>query len=108
MQEFEIKKQLQLPRDIETRWILRIDQQKKCKKCGASLREKGGRQKIRKGRSTKSNICLAEEHEWGDPVGEVEMREFPYVYRDFRAFAAAKILWEWENDYWLKQIGYLK
>lgn len=108
LQEFEIKKILGLPKNIETRWILRIDQKRFCASCNCSLREKGGRKKIRNGRSNVNGICPEDEHDWSEPVGEVEIREFPYFYKDFRAFAAAKILWEWENDYWLKQIGYLK
>jgi len=107
LREFEIKKRLGLAHEIETRWILRIDQQRSCRKCGASLREKGGRKKIRFGRVGKSAVCPEDEHEWGEMKGEVAIREFPYYYKDFRAFVAAKILWEWENDYWLKQAGYL-
>ncbi|MDP3764855.1 MAG: hypothetical protein Q8Q95_04575 [bacterium] len=107
LQEFEIKKVIGLPQNIETRWILRIDQKRICDKCGASLREKGGRRKIRPGKNNKI-LCLEESHEWRDTTGEVELREFPYLYKDFRAFVAAKILWEWENDYWLKKVGYLK
>lgn len=107
LQEFEIKRTIGLPRDIETRWILRIDQKRTCNKCGASLREKGGRSKIRQAKNG-AMLCPEENHEWADIAGEVEIREFPYFYKDFRAFVAAKILWEWENDYWLKRIGYLK
>lgn len=107
LQEFEIKRLIGLPRNIETRWILRIDQKKTCNKCGASLREKGGRSKIRQAKNSKP-MCLEESHEWAETAGEVELREFPYLYKDFRAFVAAKILWEWENDYWLKKVGYLK
>ena len=33
--------------NLQTRWILRIDQTKICLKCGAVLRSKGGRDKIR-------------------------------------------------------------
>ncbi len=95
--------------NLQTRWILRIDQTKKCFKCGASLREKGGRQKIRyawkNGReSAASRNC---EHEWSETQGEIELKEFPYWQEDFKAFLGAKRLWEWENEYWLKQAGYL-
>ncbi len=119
LQEIEMKKTLGLSRDIETRWILRVDQQKICKNCGAMLREKGGRKKIRPARNGQSLVtnnqlpvisdqpCPDDGHEWGEMRGEAEIREFPYVYRDIKAFIAAKTLWEWENDYWLKQIGYL-
>lgn len=108
LQEFEVKKILSLPQDIQTRWILRIDQQKACRRCSATLREKGGRAKIRNGRSNGSVPCSADLHEWGELRGEVEIREFPYFYNDMKAFVAAKILWEWENGYWLRQVGYSK
>lgn len=106
LQEFQVKKTLLLPRDIETRWILRVNQQRMCGKCRATLREKGGRKKVRNGKGNGS--CPQEEHQWGEMQGEVELKEFPYLYRDIKAFVAAKTLWEWENDYWLRQIGYLK
>ena len=107
LQEFDTKRSLAIPRDIETRWILRINQHRICAKCGAVLREKGGRSKIKNGRGGLF-VCENEKHEWGGLEGETELREFPYLYKDTRAFMAAKILWEWENDYWLRQIGYLK
>jgi hypothetical protein len=103
LQEKPIKDTLLLPRDIETRWILRIDQHKVCKDCGSKLREKGGRTKLRpNGKKT----CSEDEHQWGETVGDVALREFPYYFQDIKAFLAAKTLWEWENNYWLRQIGY--
>ena len=107
LQEASIKKALALPRDIETRWILRIDQCRTCTQCGAKLREKGGRAKIKSNRIV-ANQCPEGEHVWGSVKGEIEMKEFPYFYRDIKAFLAAKTLWEWEHDYWLKQVGYLR
>ncbi|QQG45050.1 MAG: hypothetical protein HYW89_03545 [Candidatus Sungiibacteriota bacterium] len=106
LQEFEVKRNFMLPRDIETRWILRINQHRICNRCGATLREKGGRSKVRNGKN-RSGSCPDENHEWGSMVGDVELREFPYFYKDIKAFMAAKILWEWENDYWLRQIKYI-
>jgi len=96
-------------KNLQTRWILRIDQTKTCLKCGATLREKGGRQKIKLpwtngGYSAKAKNC---EHEWSEVKGEIELKEFPYWQEDFKAFLGAKRLWEWENDYWLRQAGYL-
>lgn len=96
-------------RNLQTRWILRVDQNRKCLKCGATLREKGGREKIKLpwlngATSEKSKNC---EHEWSETKGEIELREFPYWQEDFKAFLGAKKLWEWENEYWLKQAGYL-
>lgn len=106
LQEFQVKKALALTRDIETRWILRVDQRKSCRKCGATLREKGGRIKVRKNKNG-NGVCLGGAHSWGETAGEIELREFPYLYKDIKAFVAAKILWEWENDYWLKQVKYI-
>jgi len=96
-------------KNLQTRWILRIDQTKTCLKCGATLREKGGRQKIKLpwingAYSAKAKNC---EHEWSEVKGEIELKEFPYWQEDFKAFLGAKRLWEWENDYWLRQAGYL-
>lgn len=108
LQELEMRQGLALPQDVQTRWILRVDQLRKCRRCGASLREKGGRSKVRSGKANGAVGCADNSHEWGDIEGEVELREFPYFYKDMKAFVAAKILWEWENDYWLKQAGYLK
>jgi len=96
---------------LQTRWILRIDQHKVCQKCGATFRVKGGREKIRlpwiKGDASVKKKAETCEHEWGDLVGDIELQEFPYWKQDFAAFLGAKKLWEWENEYWLKQAGYL-
>ena len=112
LQEPGIKKALSLPGEIQTRWILRVDQAKTCMRCGASLREKGGRNKVRTAKTGVENMEEAcgnshEDHYWGPAKGLIEIREFPYYIRDMKAFLAAKILWEWENDYWLRRIGYL-
>jgi len=110
LQENDLRRALALPREIDTRWILRIDQQRKCLRCGASLREKGGRNKVRNGKPNGTENCGSshEDHYWGSVEGIVEMREFPYYFKDIKAFLAAKTLWEWENDYWLKRVGYLR
>ena len=109
LQEFNLKKVFALPDDITTRWILRVDQYRSCLRCGVALREKGGRTKIRNGKTHPVNVCADGAHEWGEIKGEVEIREFPFnIYQDVKAFIAAKILWEWENQYWLKRIGYLR
>ncbi len=96
-------------KNLQTRWILRIDQTKKCLKCGATLRSKGGRDKIKPARNGKKPLpmCDDNEHQWSELRGEVELQEFPYWQEDFKAFLGAKKLWEWENEYWLKQAGYL-
>lgn len=87
---------------LETRWILRIDQQQLCSVCGATRRNKGGREKIKKSRKKPCEI-----HEWEPMKGVVELQEFPFWKTDFEAFLGAKRLWEWENEYWLKRVGYL-
>lgn len=94
--------------NLQTRWILRIDQVKTCQRCLSTLRPKGGRDKVRKpypngGRS----VCSDGEHEWGDLLGVIELKEFPFWHDDFQAFLGAKRLWEWENEKWLKRVGYL-
>ncbi len=80
-----------------TRWILRLDQSRHCLKCPATMRDKGGREKIR-GEKVK---C---EHEWGPMQGEVELKELTTFDSDIKAFLACKDLWAWENEYWLKKI----
>ncbi|MEK7173579.1 MAG: hypothetical protein AAB710_00685 [Patescibacteria group bacterium] len=105
LQEAGMKQLLALPRDIQTRWILRVNQHRVCSACGATLREKGGRNKIRSKRSVA--VCAEDAHAWGVLEGDVELKEFPYYQGDIKAFLAAKTLWEWEHGWWLKQIGYL-
>lgn len=107
LREQETKRVLALPRDIETRWILRVNHHRVCERCGAILREKGGRNKIKAANRNGSSACKLEEHEWGEREGDVELKEFPYMANDIKAFLAAKTLWEWDNNYWLRQIGYL-
>lgn len=96
-------------RNLQTRWILRIDQNQNCLRCGAIRRVKGGREKIRKSKNTNGafDSCLDTEHNWSELKGEIELKEFPYWHDDFQAFLGAKKLWEWENDYFLKKVGYL-
>jgi hypothetical protein len=89
--------------ELETRWILRIDQNSRCNLCGALKRVKGGREKIR---AARGGISCAE-HEWCEVEGVVEVQEFPFWKHDFEAFLGAKRLWEWENEYMLKKVGYL-
>jgi hypothetical protein len=90
---------------LQTRWILRIDQDRPCLKCGAILRSKGGRDKIK---IQWGNGFMRDcQHAWGPLEGRIELREFPYWQSDFTAFLGAKRLWEWENEEWLRLIGYL-
>ena len=80
-----------------TSWILRIDQVRHCLKCPATLRDKGGREKIR----GEKGKC---EHEWSPMRGEVELKELTTFESDIKAFLACKDLWNWENKYWLDKI----
>lgn len=93
---------------LQTRWIMRIDQIKTCKTCASTLRSKGGRDKVRKPFPLPRGwaACDENQHEWSDLTGVVELKEFPYWQEDFQAFLGAKKLWEWENDFWLRKIGY--
>src|SRR3989344_680334 len=93
---------------LETRWIMRIDQTKICFSCGAKLRPKGGREKIRPARDMNNRAFpLCNNHEWSELQGEIELQEFPEWKKDFEAFLGAKRLWEWEYEYWLERVGYL-
>ena len=93
--------------NLQTRWILRIDQIKSCLRCGASMRPKGGREKVRPGPVRGISLCPAAEHYWSELKGVVELKESPYWEQDFQAFLGAKKLWEWENESWLEKTGYL-
>jgi len=90
---------------LVTRWILRIDQGQICNVCASTRRVKGGREKIKNGRSNGVKRC--EEHDWSEVKGIIELQEFPFWKHDFEAFLGAKKLWEWENEWWLKKIGYI-
>ncbi|HCI05490.1 TPA: hypothetical protein DEX28_01970 [Patescibacteria group bacterium] len=86
-------------KELKSRWILRLDQQQSCLICGAKKRNKGGNAKIRGGIQS----CF---HEWSDEVGEWELKKLDNFESDFEAFLAAKRLWEWENENYLKQLNY--
>jgi hypothetical protein len=90
--------------EISTRWILRVDQNQTCRKCGALKRTKGGREKTKL--PWGNSFAKKCEHDWGEIKGEIELQEFPDFDEDYQAFLGAKKLWEWENISWLKQIGY--
>lgn len=91
--------------NLQTRWILKIDQIQTCNLCGAVRRVKGGREKIKI--QWGNEIMRGCPHEWSELRGDIELKEEPYWQNDFQAFLAAKKLWEWENDYWLRKVGYL-
>lgn len=91
--------------ELQTRWILRVDQRQTCARCGAKKRVKGGRETVRK----RGNFLCSRHlgHDWLPLTGEAEIKEFPDWQHDFEAFLGAKKLWEWEHERWLKKIGYL-
>jgi hypothetical protein len=92
-------------KELATRWILRIDQAQRCLRCSAKRRTKGGREKVKiDWRNPLQKNC---EHVWGEMEGDIELVEFPYWQKDFEGFLGAKKLWEWENEEWLKKVGYL-
>jgi hypothetical protein len=94
---------------LQSRWILRIDQKRSCIRCGATMRSKGGRDKIKlPWQFRMRRIAESCPHEWSDLQGEVELQEFPYWRNDYQAFLGAKKLWEWENEEILKKVGYLR
>ncbi|MBI3588913.1 MAG: PD-(D/E)XK nuclease family protein [Candidatus Liptonbacteria bacterium] len=93
--------------NLQTRWILRVDQTQVCQVCGAKKRVKGGREKVRPMNGNFAAMRNCPGHEWSEVKGEIELKEFPYWQTDFDAFLGAKKLWEWENDFWLKKVGYL-
>lgn len=107
---YAIEKDPKISYTPQNRWILRIDQQRVCARCKSTLRTKGGREKIKKPYPLPYGVtlCPPEEHEWGPVKGIIELKEFPYWQTDFEAFLGAKKLWEWENEKWLKRIGFLK
>lgn len=90
--------------DLETRWILRLDQVQYCLTCNATLRTKGGREKTKKDYESKVPSCFM--HDWGPVTGIAQIKEFPEWQQDYEAFLAAKRLWEWEHKELLESIGY--
>ena len=51
--------------------------------------------------------CPDGNHNWAEVKGEIELKEFPLWEEDFQGFLAAKKLWEWENEGWLKKAQYV-
>lgn len=89
-----------LPKSIEKRYILRINQIQICELCGAKkiLRKMGD--KIKGG----DENC---QHKFGEIKDEWEFKEFDNPEEDFKGFLACKELWEWEYREKLKELGYL-
>jgi len=78
-------------------WVLRLDQKSVCELCGATLRTKGGDFRVRGRR----NGCL---HRWSPAEGEFEFAPLTDHETDFKAFLAAKDLWEWEHAEYLARM----
>jgi hypothetical protein len=92
-------------RNLQTRWILKIDQIQTCNRCMSRRRVKGGNEKIKI--NWKSSLAKTCPHDWSEMRGDIELQEFPYWQKDFEGFLGAKRLWEWENESWLQKAGYL-
>jgi len=82
------------------RWILRLDQSSRCLTCGSTMRQKGGGESIQLARF--GSLAKTCNHVWGETMGNLEFKELYGAEKDIKAFLAAKTLWEWENDWWLK------
>ncbi|MCS7183781.1 MAG: hypothetical protein NZ866_00305 [Patescibacteria group bacterium] len=93
-------KKIVLPKLIEKRFILRLNQIQVCELCGAKkiIRRMGD--KIKGG----EDFC---QHQFGEIIEEWEFKEFDNPEEDFKGFLACKELWEWEHREKLKEIGYL-
>lgn len=95
------KLQFKLPRYVESRFVLLIRRKRICEKCGAEYIVRAGQTPNIKNGDPQCN------HQFGPIIGEFELKEFTNQEADFKAFLACKDLWEWENEFYLKQIGYL-
>ncbi len=91
-----------IPNEVTKRYVLRINQKRICEKCGATMKLRSMGNKIEANKN--SNGC---QHQWGEILGEWELKEFDQPEVDFQAFINAKGLWEWENQEILGRIGYL-
>ncbi len=81
----------------KTHWILRIDQYKQCKVCGARRRDKLGEISIKGGK----RYCR---HIWNSVKGECEFQKVKDHKSFLDTFLAAKKLWELSNRQLLSQI----
>lgn len=93
--------------NLQTRWILRVDQAQTCGSCRGTRRMKGGRENIKSAPGGYPLFAGCKFHQWGPTKGIVQLQEFPDWRDDFEAFLGAKKLWEWENQDMLKRISYL-
>ena len=86
--------------DIETpttSWVLRLDQARTCALCGVQLRTKGGTFRVSAG----GKGCT---HQWLPMHGMFEFEELLETEHNFKAFLAAKELWEWEHRDYIVQV----
>ncbi len=84
----------------ETRWILRVDQMRTCKRCGKTLRDKEVKN-IWAGSVKLKDDCS---HDWSQPSPVLEFKELSSHEEDFKIFLAARQVWEWQNKEFLQQI----
>ena len=101
--------------NLQTRWILRIDQNRICLKCGSILRSKGGRDKIRIPKISAQGGFVSGgqngvdyekcEHNWSELKAKLSLKNSLLAGRLQSVFRRKK-LWEWENKYWLKQANF--
>lgn len=89
-----------LPKEIEKRYVLRLNQVQVCEDCGAvkKLRDMGD--KITGGKQD----C---EHKFSEIKEDWQLKEFDNHEKDFNAFLHCKGLWEWEYRQYLEEMGYL-
>ena len=93
--------------EIETRWILRLDQIQFCDACKGTRRVKGGREKIKRNYDKGgTKLCSPRSHLWSPITGIAQIREMEDWKSDYEAFVAAKRLWEWDNEELLGKISY--
>ncbi|MEK7673932.1 MAG: hypothetical protein AAB371_01925 [Patescibacteria group bacterium] len=89
-----------LPKEVQKRYVLRLNQKQLCENCGAKKKLRDMGDKITGGKSA----C---EHQFSETMEDWELKEFDNHERDFQGFLNCKGLWEWENRVFLEEIGYL-
>ena len=102
--------------NLQTRWILRIDQNRICLKCGSILRSKGGRDKIRipkfplkadSSPADKMALIMKNVNIIGPRLKAKLSLKNSLLAGRLQSVFRRKKLWEWENKYWLKQANFL-
>jgi len=91
-----------LPKAVEKRYVLRLNQVRRCDQCGAIQRVREMGDKIINGKN--KNGCV---HSWGPLMADWELKEFSNNEIDFKGFLHCKGVWEWECRKELEELGYL-